>query len=268
MIYFAECLGCCHNIEKFEDKNLGDAIDIKMFESVNWMIQYEEDKESQKKRRYIMPSNIFKITEKSFFKNLSKNLDDNKKNRNFSLASLPQYKILIEKIYPFSSENQTTTVITKNILDKSRRIYIKGAPEKILEKCTKLSKPDNINSLIMDLTKKGLRVIACATRLLDGREGEEHAQSSHDGKRQAVGISSRCRTLCLDALHGGRRDNGNRASCIRYSFLPWHYGSRISDLCGYRCVHRSLCIKPDVCDIALCACHDGLLFFAHARYVQ
>ena len=173
MIYFAECLGCCHNIEKFEDKNLGDAIDIKMFESVNWMIQYEEDKESQKKRRYIMPSNIFKITEKSFFKNLSKNLDDNKKNRNFSLASLPQYKILIEKIYPFSSENQTTTVITKNILDKSRRIYIKGAPEKILEKCAKLSKPDNINSLIMDLTKKGLRVIACATRLLDGREGEE-----------------------------------------------------------------------------------------------
>ena len=173
IIYFAECLGCCHNIEKFEDKNLGDAIDIKMFESVNWMIQYEEDKELHKKKRYIMPSNIFKITEKSFFKNLSKNLEDNKKNRNFSLASLPQYKILIEKIYPFSSENQTTTVITKNILDKSRRIYIKGAPEKILEKCTKLSKPDNINSLIMDLTKKGLRVIACATRLLDGREGEE-----------------------------------------------------------------------------------------------
>ena len=64
-------------------------------------------------------------------------------------------------------------MITKNILDKSRRIYIKGAPEKILEKCAKLSKPDNINSLIMDLTKKGLRVIACATRLLDGREGEE-----------------------------------------------------------------------------------------------
>ena len=173
IIYFAECLGCCHNIEKFEDKNLGDAIDIKMFESVNWMIQYEEDKDSHKKKRYIMPSNIFKITEKSFFKNLNKNLDDNKLNRNFSLASLPQYKILIEKIYPFSSENQTTTVITKNILDKSRRIYIKGAPEKILEKCTKLSKPDNINSLIMDLTKKGLRVIACATRLLDGREGEE-----------------------------------------------------------------------------------------------
>ena len=200
IIYFAECLGCCHNIEKFEDKNLGDAIDIKMFESVNWMIQYEEDKELHKKKRYIMPSNIFKITEKSFFKNLSKNLEDNKKNINFSLASLPQYKILIEKIYPFSSENQTTTVITKNILDKSRRIYIKGAPEKILEKCNKLSKPDNINSLIMDLTKKGLRVIACATRLLDGREGEEqYNENTHMKKKSENGfiINSRGRKQTL-----------------------------------------------------------------------
>ena len=167
IIYFAECLGCCHNIEKFEDKNLGDAIDIKMFESVNWMIQNEEEKETHKIKRYIMPSNIFKITEKSFFNNLSKNLNENKRNINFPPSILPQYKILIEKIFPFNSENQTTTVITQNILDKSRRIYIKGAPEKILEKCTKYSKPDNINNLIMDLTKKGLRVIACATRLLE-----------------------------------------------------------------------------------------------------
>ena len=121
-----------------------------------------------------MPSNIFKITEKSFFNNLSKNLDKNRKNKNFPPSSLPQYKILIEKIYPFNSENQTTTVVTKNILDRSRRIYIKGAPEKILEKCTKSSKPDNINNLIMDLTKKGLRVIACATRLLDQNKEDEY----------------------------------------------------------------------------------------------
>lgn len=111
-------------------------------------------KETHKIKRYIMPSNIFKITEKSFFNNLSKNLNENKRNINFPPSILPQYKILIEKIFPFNSENQTTTVITQNILDKSRRIYIKGAPEKILEKCTKYSKPDNINNLIMDLTKK------------------------------------------------------------------------------------------------------------------
>ena len=178
IIYFAECLGCCHNIEKFEDKNLGDAIDIKMFESVNWMIQNEEDTNTHEMRRFIMPSNIYKITEKSFFNNLRYNLDKNKKNKHMHLSSLSQYKILIEKIYPFNSENQTTTVITQNILDKSRRIYIKGAPEKLLEKCTTSSKPENINSLIMELTKKGLRVIACATRLLDP-DKEEYLDNNH-----------------------------------------------------------------------------------------
>jgi len=186
IIYFAECLGCCHNIEKFEDKNLGDAIDIKMFESVNWMIQIEEDKETNELKRYIMPSNIYKITEKSFFNNLKYNLDKNKKNKHIPLSNLSQYKILIEKIYPFNSENQTTTVITKNILDKSRRIYIKGAPEKLLEKCTNSSKPENINELIMDLTKQGLRVIACATRLLD-QEKEEYKDNNSNYKKVTTG---------------------------------------------------------------------------------
>ena len=124
-----------------------------------------------------MNFNIYKITEKSFFNNLRYNLDKNKKNKRIPLTSLSQYKILIEKIYPFNSENQTTSVITKNILDKSRRIYIKGAPEKLLEKCTNSSKPENINSLIMDLTKQGLRVIACATRLLD-QDKDEYKDSN------------------------------------------------------------------------------------------
>ena len=176
IIYFAECLGCCHNIEKFEDKNLGDAIDIKMFESSNWMIQIEEDKKTNQIYKYVMPSNIYKITEKTFFNNLKYNLEMNKKNnnnKNTHIQNISQYKILIEKIYPFNSENQITAVITKNLLDKSRRIYIKGAPEKLLDKCTNSSKPENINKLIMELTKQGLRVIACATRLLD-QEKEEY----------------------------------------------------------------------------------------------
>ena len=55
IIYFIECLGCCHGIDKFEDKYLGDSIDKKMFNSVKWMIQNEEDKETNVIKRYIMP---------------------------------------------------------------------------------------------------------------------------------------------------------------------------------------------------------------------
>ena len=173
IIYFIECLGCCHGIEKFEDKYLGDSIDKKMFNSVKWMIQNEEDKKTNVTKRYIMPSNLYKITEKSFFEELKENINRKKKKNNplkYILNSESQYKILIEKMYNFSSESQSMAVITTNVLDKSRRIYIKGAPERILEKCSKKSKPNNINELIMNLTKKGLRVIACATRLLNKYE--------------------------------------------------------------------------------------------------
>ncbi len=174
IIYFTECLGCCHGIDKFEDQYLGDSIDKKMFCSVKWMIQNEENKETKENKRYIMPSNLYKITEKTFFEEIKENIIKKEKkindNKNNNTINSSQYKILIEKIYNFNSESQSMTVITKNILDKSRRIYIKGAPERILEKCTKKSKPNNINELIMNLTKKGLRVIACATRLLKKTE--------------------------------------------------------------------------------------------------
>ena len=174
IIYFTECLGCCHGIDKFEDQYLGDSIDKKMFCSVKWMIQNEENKETKENKRYIMPSNLYKITEKSFFEEIKENIIKKEKkindNKNNNTINSSQYKILIEKMYNFNSESQSMTVITKNILDKSRRIYIKGAPERILEKCTKKSKPNNINELIMNLTRKGLRVIACATRLLKKTE--------------------------------------------------------------------------------------------------
>ena len=174
IIFFTECLGCCHGIDKFEDKYLGDSIDKKMFCSIKWMIQNEEDIKTNVIKRYIMPSNLYKITEKSFFEELNENIKRKKeKNKNtlkYILNSESQYKILIEKMYNFNSESQSMAVITKNVLDKSRRIYIKGAPERILEKCSKKSKPKNINELIMNLTKKGLRVIACATRLLNEYE--------------------------------------------------------------------------------------------------
>lgn len=176
LIYFTECLGCCHGIDKFGDKDLGDAIDKKIFGSVKWMIQIEEDRKTKELKRYVMPTNLYKITEKSFFNQLhrniklSKTLKEQRKNgmrtSTFDGDNRAQYKILIEKQYNFSSETQSVTVITQNLFDKTRRIYIKGAPEKILDKCINESKPPNINERIMELTKKGLRVIACSTRLL------------------------------------------------------------------------------------------------------
>lgn len=190
IIYFTECLGCCHGIDKFGDKNLGDAIDKKIFESMKWMIQNEEDRVTKQTLRYIMPSNLYKITEKSFFDQIEQNIEKitqirkeksfNKKKIIINQENPMQYKILIEKIYNFSSETQSMSVIVKNILDNTRRIFVKGAPEKILDKCTKESKPEGINKRIMELTRQGLRVIACSTRVLKEGEYCPEKQSDYD----------------------------------------------------------------------------------------
>ena len=191
IIYFTECLGCCHGIDKFGDKNLGDAIDKKIFESMKWMIQVEEERASKQILRYVMPSNLYKITEKSFFDQIEENVEKinqirkekntfNKKKIVINQENQKQYKILIEQIYNFSSETQSMSVVVKNILDNTRRIFIKGAPEKILDKCSKESKPEGINKRIMELTKQGLRVIACSTRVLKESEYSQDNKNIKD----------------------------------------------------------------------------------------
>jgi len=58
-------------------------------------------------------------------------------------------------------------VITKNNMDGSYRYYIKGAPEKIVQLCKKESIPPSFDDILVQHTTNGLRVLACATKLLE-----------------------------------------------------------------------------------------------------
>jgi cation-transporting ATPase 13A3/4/5 len=37
LIYYLECLACCHSIDKIKDDILGNSIDLKIFEHINWI---------------------------------------------------------------------------------------------------------------------------------------------------------------------------------------------------------------------------------------
>lgn len=54
------------------------------------------------------------------------------------------------------------SVFTKNYLDNSYQLFVKGSPEKLLELCVKESIPDNFNAVLDDYTQRGYRVIALA----------------------------------------------------------------------------------------------------------
>ena len=54
-----------------------------------------------------------------------------------------------------------------NNLDSSYRFYIKGSPEKIVQLCQKPSIPSNFDETLLQHTKSGFRVLACATKILN-----------------------------------------------------------------------------------------------------
>ena len=37
--YYIECLACCHSLINLENKLIGDPIDIKMLESLGWILE-------------------------------------------------------------------------------------------------------------------------------------------------------------------------------------------------------------------------------------
>lgn len=159
-VFFIECLACCLSIDKLQDnKILGNNIDKKIFEFLDWNLEKIDEKYEEFDINYqLHPQTNFMITEDLVFK---KSNSDKKSN---------QYLLKIIKRFEFSSNYQSNSVIVKNELDGSFRFFIKGAPEKIKSICIKESLPDDFDKVLENHSKKGLRVLACATKILDEEE--------------------------------------------------------------------------------------------------
>ena len=66
----------------------------------------------------------------------------------------------------FQSRFQSMSVIVKNSIDETIRLYVKGAPEKIKKDCDPETLPHDLDRQLQSFTGKGFRVLACATQLL------------------------------------------------------------------------------------------------------
>jgi cation-transporting ATPase 13A2 len=108
----------------------------------------------------MIPHNSYKITGELVFRK--------EKNR----LSGKRYKLTIIKRFSFSSKFQSMSVIVKNCLDDSYRFFIKGAPERIIQLCDPKSLPTSYSDMLMEHTKNGYRVLACATKYLDSDENK------------------------------------------------------------------------------------------------
>ena len=174
--YFMECLATCHSVTKVNDENKGNSIDTKIFNEVNWIYDSLNINAKANDQFEVKPKKFFKITEEQYFmKNKNINFDD-KDNiflKNTIDHELNSYKLKVIYRSHFESRNQSMSVIVKNNFNNSIRLYIKGAPEKIIMQCLEKSIPINYDEVHRKYTLQGFRVLACATKLISNNSEKE-----------------------------------------------------------------------------------------------
>lgn len=141
------CMASCHSLRFVDDKLVGDPLEVKMFDYTKWNFTEE-----------FGGSNVPLV-----YENIGK--------ETFG------YKILKE--YEFISALRRMSVLVEK--DGFKHVFVKGAPEVMLDICDPTTIPGNFEQLLHKYTHGGYRVIACAhkelskkvdMKLLDREEAE------------------------------------------------------------------------------------------------
>ncbi|XP_040205463.1 probable cation-transporting ATPase 13A4 isoform X1 [Rana temporaria] len=135
-------LSCCHSLVSIDGKLQGDPLDIKMFEGTQW----EFEQSSSENNETASSSLVLKPSQAS--------------------SSGPAEGIAIIHQFPFSSSLQRMSVITQDIGQDKHVVYMKGAPEMVIQFCREDSVPKGFSSELQFYTMKGFRVIGLAYKVL------------------------------------------------------------------------------------------------------
>ena len=158
---YIECLACCQGITKVNDKIIGDPIDVKMFEGIDWVL-YENvvDKQYHLKEitTYVRPNQ-----EEDLYNKLN-GIEDEKTINNIINK---HYEIGIVKRFDFSSKLQRMSVLVKNTNESFFKCFVKGSPEKIKKLCDPSTLPLDFNEKLDNCTSKGYRVLAMGYKMID-----------------------------------------------------------------------------------------------------
>jgi magnesium-transporting ATPase (P-type) len=126
-----EALATCHGITYVNGILIGDPLDVKMFQEVDWVLDEPNDG--------VVLANVFPKGSES-------------------------YKNVLLRRFDFTSALQRMSVIALNTLGNTFHSFVKGSPEKIMELSDKSSLPDDFEDVLELYTLEGYRVIALAQK--------------------------------------------------------------------------------------------------------
>ncbi|KAI1285508.1 Polyamine-transporting ATPase 13A3 [Halotydeus destructor] len=151
--HLATCLAACHSLTILNGQIIGDPVDLKMFDATGWILE-EPVVDDTSKYDLLAPTVVRPNMTQGAFVFHSGALGD-------------KNEVGILKKFPFSSNLQRMSVITKTLNDANFIVYSKGAPEVIAALCDSKTLPNNFTQTLMKYTQKGCRVLALAYRQLD-----------------------------------------------------------------------------------------------------
>ena len=157
--YYIECLACCHCLTYVKEKLLGDPIDVRMFESVEWIMKENMNTGNENNINPLVLNFIRPKCEEDL------NIPFSNNNNDPNLQS--RYEIAIVKRFDFSSKLQRMTIIGKNLNENFFKAYCKGSPEKIRELSDPSTLPLNFDEILNSYTTKGFRVLGMAAKSIN-----------------------------------------------------------------------------------------------------
>ena len=167
IIYFTECVACCHNVFPINNHVFGNALDMELFKDMKWELTQEN--ENINSDVYIHPRyslqivNLNKENNEMLYKERNKRKSNN--NSHKWNVNMNYYLKYIER-FEFMAQLQCISVLVENAVDGSVRAFAKGAPEKIRNVCLNETLPVDLDMQLEYYTSKGFRVLACATKLI------------------------------------------------------------------------------------------------------
>ncbi|XP_061775883.1 polyamine-transporting ATPase 13A3-like [Nerophis ophidion] len=147
---FVAGMATCHSLISIKDKLCGDPIDLNVFSATGWIL--EEPREEQTALYDVHISTIVRH---------------------------PQQwgEFGIVRQLPFSSALQRMSVVVRQLGQKHFDIYLKGAPETVVNLCKPHTVPQSFTDTLETYTRQGFRVIALAHHQLESKLSWQEVQN-------------------------------------------------------------------------------------------
>ncbi|THH06605.1 hypothetical protein EW145_g3970 [Phellinidium pouzarii] len=165
---FLQALATCHMLQVVNGEVLGDPLDVKMFNFTQWNLEEGQiagtgvikDKLSGARSAAALVQTIVRPPGSGSFR-VEDALKGNTKHAHF-------LELGVIRTFEFVSALRRMSVVVKRLKSSSMEIYVKGAPEVMIDICEKDSFPDDYSDLLSYYTRRGYRVIAMAGKCVEG----------------------------------------------------------------------------------------------------